>query len=121
YYHVPCFDTMVEAKSLFPSGKFKIDTRRSWGLMERKWFEHRSCISLGKIEAYIESCEKYDEELEEWYQANSRWWNVHYQQRETKPDGSESEPPCGCPPRPQEPDEPVLRDYTVAKEDACSL
>ncbi|KAG7284726.1 hypothetical protein NEMBOFW57_009335 [Staphylotrichum longicolle] len=68
YYHIRCFETMVDLAPLIPD-KFFLDTTTSrvgpfeappeWGLMFRTWFEHKGQIDLEKIAAYIDAEKAY--------------------------------------------------------------
>jgi hypothetical protein len=68
YYHVGCFETMVDLAPLIPD-KFFLDTNTSrvgpleasprWGLMFRNWFENKGNIDLEKIAAYIDAEKAY--------------------------------------------------------------
>lgn len=102
YYHIRCFETMVDLAPLIPD-KFllDIDTTRqgifevppSWGLMFRTWFKQRGHIDLDKIAAYIDA--------EKAYQSMKRDSN------------SDMHPPNT--PR------PVLRDHVTAAGGGCRL
>jgi len=65
YYHVLCLECMIDLEELVPS-KFKMaGTPGRWSLMFRKWFEHKGCINLDKIAAYLEEREAFKEKLGE--------------------------------------------------------
>lgn len=102
YYHVCCFETMVDLAPLIPD-KFFLDTTTSrvgpleapptWGLMFRTWFEHKGNIDLEKVAAYIDA-EKAHREIE----------------GASDPD---THPPNTA--------RPVLRDHVTAAGGGCSL
>jgi hypothetical protein len=63
YYHLECFEAMVDLKSLVPD-KFSLDTSTvgglpSWGLMLREWFEKKGNVALDEIAAYIDAEKAY--------------------------------------------------------------
>lgn len=102
YYHIRCFETMVDLAPLIPD-KFFLDTNTSrvgafeappsWGLMFRSWFENKGHIDLEKIEAYIDAEKAY---------------------RGIEGDsGSDTHPPNTA--------RPVLRDHVTAAGGGCSL
>ena len=113
YYHVACFDRMVNLKSLMPA-KFKLDPRELWGLIPRKWFEDQGCIDLSKVASFIDAHKKYEEEHHEF---GYQWieWSLQHRKCET------DKATCGCPSQPKPPQKPVLEDYITEKEDCCSL
>jgi hypothetical protein len=105
---------MIDLEKLIPS-KFKMaGAPWQWGLIIRKWFEHKGCISLDKVAAYIEEWEAYEKERDEF---SGEWitWSSNHRECKAEP-GT-----CPCPPRPKGPDKPVLKDYTTSEEDGCSL
>ncbi|CAK7240827.1 MAG: hypothetical protein STHCBS139747_002275, partial [Sporothrix thermara] len=78
YYHVACFEAMVDLAPLVPD-LFSLDTQPykgdlysmpRWGVMFRKWFAHKGQINLGKIEEYIAaelaSHKQYGDDVERW-------------------------------------------------------
>jgi hypothetical protein len=102
YYHVRCFETMVDLAPLIPD-KFFLDTDTSnegpfeappsWGLMFRKWFKNKGHIDLEKIAAYIDAEKAY---------------------RDIEGDSdSDKHPPDTA--------KPVLRDHVTAADGGCSL
>ncbi len=103
YYHIRCFEAMVDLAPLIPD-KFFLDTNTSfdvgpfeappsWGLMFRTWFENKGQIDLEKIAAYIDAEKAY---------------------RDIKGDsGSDTHPPTTA--------RPVLRDHVTAAGRGCSL
>ncbi|KAI0183324.1 hypothetical protein EV127DRAFT_447471 [Xylaria flabelliformis] len=114
YYHVDCFEAMVDVQELLACNKLCADKSPyrwnngrpwQWSLMFRKWFEHKGCISLDAIAAYIDEWERYEEELPEF----SR--KCFQAQREKNPGGEEIKGPK----------KPILRGYTTRKEDSCTL
>jgi hypothetical protein len=114
YYHVLCFGCMIDLEELIPS-KFKMaGTPGRWGLMFQKWFEHKGCINLDKIVAYLEEREAFKKKLGEF---SGEWieWSINHRECNAEPCT------CPCPPLPEVPDEPVLKDYTTSEEDGCSL
>jgi hypothetical protein len=63
YYHLNCFEAMVDLKSLVPD-KFSLDTSTvgglpSWGLMLRHWFEKKGNVALDEIAAYLDAEKAY--------------------------------------------------------------
>jgi hypothetical protein len=114
YYHVLYFDWMIDLEKLIPS-KFKMaGTSWQWGVIIRKWFEHKGCISLDKVAAYLEEQEAYEKEHKDF---SREWiiWSRNHRECKAKPG------PCPCPPPPKGPDKPVLKDYTTSEEDGCNL
>jgi len=115
-----CF--YVQAKN--PNGRDITDDYRicvkmagaswQWGLIIRKWFEHKGCISLDKVAAYLEEQEAYEKEHKDF---SREWiiWSRNHRECKAKPG------PCPCPPPPKGPDKPVLKDYTTSEEDGCNL
>ncbi|KAK3290997.1 uncharacterized protein B0H64DRAFT_50572 [Chaetomium fimeti] len=98
YYHVRCFETMVDLAPLIPD-KFFLDTTASnvgpplWGLMFRNWFQNKGCVDLEKIAAYINAAKAY---------------------RDIEGDSdSDTHPPNTS--------RPVLRDHVTAAGGGCSL
>jgi hypothetical protein len=102
YYHIRCFETMMDLAPLIPD-KFFLDTNTSnvgpfeappsWGLMFRNWFENKGHIDLEKIAAYIDA-EKAYRDIE---------------------GGSDSDT------HPPNTARPVLRDHVTAAGGGCSL
>jgi hypothetical protein len=98
YYHIRCFETMVDLAPLIPD-KFFLDTNTSnigppsWGLMFRNWFENRGHIDLEKIAAYVD--------------AEKAYWGI-----KGDSDG-DTHPPNTA--------RPVLRDHVTAAGEGCSL
>jgi hypothetical protein len=105
---------MIDLEKLIPS-KFKTDGAPwQWGLIIRMWFEHKGCISLDKVAAYLEEWEVYKKERGEF---SGEWivWSRNHRKCKAEP-GT-----CPCPPPPKGPDKPVLKDYTTSEEDGCNL
>jgi hypothetical protein len=105
---------MIDLEELIPS-KFKMaGAPWRWGLIIRKWFEHKGCISLDKVAAYLEEWEAYEKERDDF---SGEWimWSRNYRECKAEP-GT-----CSCPPPPKGPDKPVLKDYTTSEEDGCNL
>ena len=114
YYHVLCFNWMIDLEELIPS-KFKMaGAPWQWGLIIRKWFEHKGCISLDKVAAYLEEWEVYEKERNDF---SGEWimWSRNHRECKAEP-GT-----CSCPPLRNGPDKPVLKDYTTSEEDGCDL
>lgn len=114
---------MLDLPSLAPK-RFKLDTARyrwnnswpwTWGLMLRKWFEHGGCIDLDKIAEYIRACKRFKGENNNF---STSWikWQLAYQR--TCKDDKES---YQCPPPPEAPKEPILKNYKTDKGDTCPL
>ncbi|KAF7552131.1 hypothetical protein G7Z17_g4538 [Cylindrodendrum hubeiense] len=114
YYHVICFNYMISVEDLIPS-KFKLEG--SWGLMVRKWYQHKGCIDLDKIAAYIAEYKAYEE------RETDRCGPHHVRALHHGPQcDAESDPTtCSCPPAPRALDKPVLRDYTTGPENKVEL
>ncbi|KAJ4424636.1 hypothetical protein N0V82_000768 [Gnomoniopsis sp. IMI 355080] len=125
YYHVACFEAMVDLAPLVPD-LFSLDTQPhkgdfywipQWGVMVRKWFAHRGQINLGKIEEYIAAELTHDEQhcddIEQWEEVHkSRGCGKRFELGAL----------CDCPPRPERPERPVLRDYVATtRDEGCSL
>jgi hypothetical protein len=53
---------MVDLKDLVPSRLKMAGEPWRWGLMILKWFEHKGCISLDKITAYLEERDAFKKE-----------------------------------------------------------
>ncbi|KAI0380709.1 hypothetical protein F5Y04DRAFT_257216 [Hypomontagnella monticulosa] len=114
YYHVLCFDQMVDLVDLIPN-KFQLAGHTAWGLMIRKWFEYKGCIDLEKLAIYIEAVKAYKEKI---LALSTPWIEWDHGHRQCEADKT----PCTCPPRPEAPEEPVLKnDYTTTEEERCSL
>ncbi|KAH6889609.1 hypothetical protein B0T10DRAFT_486472 [Thelonectria olida] len=118
YYHVECFDCMVGLQDLIPA-KFKLDQQRGdWGLMVRKWYDHKGHIDLDKITACIEQHKVYKKKYDELRGHLNSWYERHLFICDSGPAG------CNCPPKPEEPDSlerPVLEDYTTTGSDGIAL
>lgn len=112
FYHLPCFDVMVDIKDLLPA-QFRLSPDTTWGLMPRKWFEHKGCVDLDILAAYIEAFKEYNKNHSEWSSARTKWYNAH------KRCGEPAE--CACPARPVPPKEPTLEGYTTEDEIRCNL
>ncbi|OAA62001.1 hypothetical protein SPI_04860 [Niveomyces insectorum RCEF 264] len=123
YYHVACFETMMDLEGLVPD-MFSLEVKPykgdytqlpTYGLMFRKWFEHKGKINLQKIEEYIErdmaSREQYADEL--------RRWQENHEARECDKRFGFGRG-CDCPPQPEK-QRPILRDYVVAGDGGCRL
>jgi len=113
YYHVACFDQMVDLEDLLPA-KFQLDRRREWGVMITKWFEHKGCITLDKLTTYFEACKAYKKKHSDFGREWGGWLLGH---RRCEADQAT----CACPPKPQSPERPVLEDCAPGGEESCSL
>jgi len=113
YYHILCFNHMVDLEDLLPA-KFQLDRQTTWGLLVRKWFEHKGCINLDKLATYIEAFKAYDEKRLDF---STEWidWSIRHHPCEA------DRATCACPPRPEPPEKPVLKDYVTGEEGRCSL
>jgi hypothetical protein len=60
YYHVLCFEAMMDLDEMIPSGKFVCDAGETWGLLVRKWFQHRGRINQKVLVDYIKEREEWD-------------------------------------------------------------
>ncbi|KAK3359525.1 hypothetical protein B0T25DRAFT_100945 [Lasiosphaeria hispida] len=60
YYHVLCFEAMMDLGEIIPSGKFVCDAGETWGLLVRKWFQHRGRINEKVLVEYIKEREEWD-------------------------------------------------------------
>lgn len=125
YYHVACFEAMIDLAPLVPD-LFSLDTQPykgnlnsipRWGVMFRKWFAHRGQINLGKIEEYITAELARDEQ---YCQLIKRWEEIHKSRKcEQRFDLGA---PCDCPQRPEWPERPILRNYVATtRDEGCSL
>lgn len=117
YYHIECFDWMVDLKELIPEN-MKLE-ERNWGLMVRKWFEHRGKIDLAKIDTYIEEHKAFEEEYE---RANPnrmprdmQWWLSGHS------DCAKGEAGCSHPLPPHLAGTPILKDYVLENGSGCYL
>jgi hypothetical protein len=61
YYHVLCFEAMMDLEEMIPSGKFVCDSDENWGLLVRKWFQHRGRINEKVLVEYIKEREEWNE------------------------------------------------------------
>ena len=61
YYHVLCFEAMMDLDEMIPSGKFVCSAGETWGLLVRKWFQHRGRINEKVLVEYIKEREEWDE------------------------------------------------------------
>jgi hypothetical protein len=114
YYHVRCSESMVDLKDLIPS-RFKMAGEPwRWGLMILKWFEHKGCISLDRITAYLEERDVFKKKDRD-FTRRLEEWDINHNKCKAEPGI------CLCPPPPEAPDDPVLQDYATSKEDGCSL
>jgi hypothetical protein len=116
YYHVACFEHMVDLKSLLPS-KFKMDPAQGrMPLMVELWFHQQGCIDLDKIGAYFDALDLYDE-AEKVSSAEYIEWQVGHNRK----CGGKPRSECECPPQPSFPEEPILRKYKTGKENPHDL
>ena len=83
--------------------------------MLRKWFEHGGCINLRKIAGYIKAHKRYEKEDDDYDTAWIERELAH--QREC----NDEEGGCKCPPPPEAPVEPFLKEYQTNKGDVCPL
>jgi hypothetical protein len=113
YYHVACFDHMVDLADLIPK-KFQLDHQRLWGLLIRRWFKHTGRINLEKLATYIKEFETYRESHSDFSTAWTQWTLGHGR-------CEADQATCACPPKPQPPEKPVLKDYTTGEEETCSM
>ncbi|KAK0745758.1 hypothetical protein B0T18DRAFT_488480 [Schizothecium vesticola] len=60
YYHVLCFEAMMDWDKIIPSGKFVCDAGETWGLLVRKWFQHRGRINEKVLVEYVKEREEWD-------------------------------------------------------------
>lgn len=109
YYHVQCISCMISPEDLIPD-KFMLEG--SWGLMVRKWYQHKGCVDLDNIAAYIGRYKAYEKKVVDWDEKYADW-SLHHR-RHCK-DGSDPAT-CGCPPAPNAPDKPVLQNYTTGQK-----
>jgi len=99
---------MVGLEDLIPL-KFKLDdSRGTWGLMARKWYEHEGCIDVDKVAAYIKEHKAYVEKKSDWSCDWITWSRDH---RRCEADTAT----CSCPPQPRSPEKLVLEDYTTGE------
>lgn len=113
FYHVLCFEEMVDLEELLPT-KFKLDPQTGWGLLARKWFEHKGCIDVDKIAAFIEAFKAYHKDYSGF---STRWikWSTNHQKC------APEQATCTCPPKPHPPEKPVLKDYAAGEGERMSL
>ncbi|KAK1760084.1 hypothetical protein QBC47DRAFT_389 [Echria macrotheca] len=78
YYHVLCFEAMMDLEDMIPSGNFVCDAGGAWGLLVRKWFQHR-----GRIDEKV---------LVEYIRARKEWEEKHYSGSFTPDLSADSEP-----------------------------
>lgn len=114
YYHVLCFECMIDLKPLISSKFWMAGPSWIWGLMVRKWFKHKGSIALDKIALFLEERDAYNKENREFSGAYITWSRDH---RKCEA-GLRT---CSCPPEPKGPDKPVLKDYTTRGEEGCNL
>ncbi|KAH8158549.1 hypothetical protein CIB48_g9694 [Xylaria polymorpha] len=114
YYHVDYFEAMVDVQDLLARDKLVADNSPynwnnrwpwQWGLMFRKWFEHKGCISLDRIAAYIDDYEAYKNDLGE--------FSAKYIDAQVKKEPGWEEM--------KGPRKPILEDYTTSEQDSCKL
>ncbi len=99
FYHVTCFNHMVDLHALWPS-KLQIDMGGSrWPIMLCQWFLHEGCIDLEKIATFVDEYESY--------------MSVPIDQTETT---YRSPPESNDQSRP-----PRLENHTTSKESRCDL
>lgn len=113
YYHTSCFVRMMDLLPMIRGGNFRL-REESWGLMIRKWYENRGRVDLNKIQEYIEAHRAYNEVHMEF---STEWieWQIKHG------DSCKEGETCACPPKPDPPEEPVLRDYKTAEDQVCGL
>ncbi|KAI3395148.1 hypothetical protein diail_1700, partial [Diaporthe ilicicola] len=113
YYHVQCFSQMKNVRTMIHDGRFKLQDR-CWGLMFRKWYESLGHVDLDKLESYIEAHKAYEKVKQEVDAEQLNW------QRQHNSVCKEGET-CACPPKPDFPEKPVLRDYKTPEGRVCEL
>lgn len=117
YYHVECFECMVDLEELIPE-KVQLEDR-SWGLMVRKWFEHRGQTNLAKIETYIKEYKVFEKECEradsDRVERDMQWWGTGHH------DCARDEAGCSRPLPPKLAETPILSDYVLKEGDICCL
>ncbi|KAJ0109466.1 hypothetical protein J7T55_000391 [Diaporthe amygdali] len=113
YYHTGCFARMMDLPPMIRDGNFRL-REEPWGLMIRKWYENRGRVDLDKIQEYIEAHKAYKEVHTEY---STEWieWQIKHG------DSCNENERCECPPKPNPPEEPVLRDYKTAEGQVCGL
>jgi hypothetical protein len=121
YFHVSCFEKMLDLPSLTPSqSKLDTDSYRwnqnwpwPWGIMPRKWSEHGGRVELDKIAEYITACDTYDEDEDDF---DTQWidWQLAHQRKCFDRD-------CECPPAPRGLEGPILKDYKTMEGETCSV
>jgi len=60
YYHVLCFEAMMDLEGMIPARKFLCDPNHNWGLIVRKWFEHRGRIDPKVLVEFIKEREGWE-------------------------------------------------------------
>jgi hypothetical protein len=81
--------------------------------MLQKWFEHSGCIDLAKIAEYIDAYNTFQRANSDFSTQHVEWQLTHLHEC-TANRGS-----CRCPPEPEGPIDPTLKDYKTEKE--CSI
>lgn len=115
YYHLLCFERMVDLKGLLRE-KFKMGGPYGrWGLMVEDWFKHSGRIDVDKIAAFLEEYAAYEEKHGDWSKEYIDWSLNHTRNCKDK------EPECKCPAQPQPPKKPELGDHTTKDGDVCTL
>lgn len=116
-YHVECFGWMVGLEKLIPEN-LKLEDR-DWGLMVRKWYEHKGRIDLAKIGTYIKEHKAFEEEYEranpDRVPCGMQWWLLGHV------DCTGGEAGCTRPPPPMPAGTPILRDYVLEGDRGCKL
>ncbi|KAI1748106.1 hypothetical protein F4782DRAFT_518200 [Xylaria castorea] len=114
YYHVDCFEAMVDVQELLACDKLCADNSPyrwnnnwpwQWSLMFRKWFEHKGCINLDALAAYIDKWESYEAELPGF---SRKFIDA---QLKKEPGWEQMKGPK----------KPILEGYTTSKEGSCEL
>lgn len=106
YYHVPCFERMIDLQRLFPAKLKLAGGPGSWGIILRRWYERDGVIDLAKIDKFIHDKTQWDKRSYDWF------WGVWNPWSEKHRDCTDEIGRCGCSPEPHFTErEPRLFDY----------
>jgi hypothetical protein len=62
YYHVLCFEAMIDFVEMIPLRKFVCDAGEGWGMIVKKWYQHRGWIDPEVLVQYVKDRETWDTE-----------------------------------------------------------
>lgn len=104
YYHVGCFTRMMEPHTMIDGENFQLrGGPYEWGLIMRKWYDNRGRVDLDKLGEYVEAHQAYERAKNLF---DSEWikWQLSHNG-----------------PRPDCPEEPVLKGYRTPEDHVCDL